>query len=102
MIRAEIFPFFHHAAVGQMAYAVFAAIFVFADFGLAAFLLAEDGSGIRHADLWRIVRGGFRVRTGRKRNGSHSGVMGLPVYETCALLRQAGCPVPPFARTEAA
>lgn len=37
----------------------------------------------------------------RSLNGSHSGVMGLPVYETCALLRQAGCPVPPFARTEA-
>ncbi|MFH6974060.1 Maf family protein [Neisseria sp. 23W00296] len=33
----------------------------------------------------------------RSLNGSHSGVMGLPVYETCALLRQAGCPVPPFA-----
>ena len=73
MIRAEIFPFFHHAAVGQMAYAVFAAIFVFADFGLAAFLLAEDGSGIRHADLRLVVRGGFRVCAGRKRNGSHSG-----------------------------
>ena len=32
----------------------------------------------------------------RELRGSFSGVMGLPVYETCELLRQAGCAVPPF------
>lgn len=32
----------------------------------------------------------------RELRGSFSGVMGLLVYETCELLRQAGCAVPPF------
>ncbi|MGF6147753.1 Maf-like protein yhdE [Kingella potus] len=34
--------------------------------------------------------------------GSFSGVMGLPVYETCGLLRQAGYAAPPFARKDEA
>ena len=31
-------------------------------------------------------------------SGSFTGVMGLPVYETCQLLAELGSPVPPFAR----
>ena len=33
----------------------------------------------------------------RELSGSFTGVMGLPAYETCELLRQAGYAVPPFA-----
>ncbi|MDO5059459.1 MAG: nucleoside triphosphate pyrophosphatase [Neisseria sp.] len=33
----------------------------------------------------------------RHLSGSFTGVMGLPVHETCGLLARCGCPTPPFA-----
>lgn len=37
----------------------------------------------------------------RHLSGSFTGVMGLPVHESCTLLAQIGYPVPPFARAPA-
>ena len=47
---------------------------------------------------WRGKAGGYAIQGRaealiRSISGSHSGVMGLPLYETRALLRAAGCPI---------
>jgi septum formation protein len=50
------------------------------------------------SDEWRGKAGGYAIQGRaealvRRLSGSHSGVMGLPLYETRALLRAAGYPL---------
>lgn len=49
MMPAEVFPFFHRFTVRQMADAVFGAVFIFTDFGLAALFYAKFRSGIGYS-----------------------------------------------------
>ena len=61
VVLTEIFPFFDNSTVRQVAYAVFATVFVFFDFGFAALFEAEFGSRIGHADRRFLL---FRSGTG--------------------------------------
>jgi septum formation protein len=61
-------------------------------------LSREDMQSYLKSDEWRGKAGGYAIQ-GRAESfvrhlvGSHSGVMGLPLYETVHLLQGAGFPV---------
>ena len=50
VMAAEICPLFHHAAVGQVADAVFGTVFVCFDFRFSTLFDAEFGGGVGDAD----------------------------------------------------
>jgi septum formation protein len=61
-------------------------------------LSREDVESYIHCDEWRGKAGGYAVQGRaevfvRRLQGSHSGVVGLPLYETVRLLQGAGYPV---------
>lgn len=61
-------------------------------------LTREDIDSYLASDEWRGKAGGYAIQGRaeafvRSLNGSHSGVVGLPVYETVALLQGNGFPV---------
>jgi septum formation protein len=61
-------------------------------------LSAEEIQAYLDSGEWRGKAGGYAIQGRaealvRRLSGSHSGVMGLPLYETRALLRAAGYPL---------
>ena len=61
-------------------------------------LSREDINSYLASDEWRGKAGGYAIQGRaeafvRMLNGSHSGVVGLPLYETISLLQGAGYPV---------